>query len=114
MGLQGTAATLSWRRVDAIAIGREHLRGGMVHLWQEGRHDTTREHDYPPLLCAYRSRFHGHGPALGARWHPRQEHLHRCQGWREMAEHLAGAPELLQTTNLIDMQDARELLHQGR
>jgi hypothetical protein len=31
-----------------------------------------------------------------------------------MAENAAGAQELLQTTDLVDMQDTRELLHQGR
>ena len=89
------------------------MRGGVVHLWQEGRHDTTCEHGYPPLLCAYRSRFYGNRAALGACRHWRQEHLHRCQRWREMAENPTGAQALLQTTNLIDMQETGELLHQG-
>jgi hypothetical protein len=31
-----------------------------------------------------------------------------------MAENPASAQELLQTTNLIDMQDTGKLLHQGR
>ena len=31
-----------------------------------------------------------------------------------MAQHSTGAQELLQTTDLVDMQETGELLHQGR
>ena len=56
----------------------------------------------------------GTGAARGARRHPWQERLHRCQCRREMAEHPTGAQELLQTTDLVDMQETGELLHQCR
>ena len=67
-----------------------------------------------PLLCADRSCFCGNRAAFGTRRHPRQEHLHCCQCWREMAENPAGAQELLQATDLVDMQETGALLHQGR
>ena len=43
-----------------------------------------------------------------------QERLHRCQCRRDMAQHSTAAQALLQTTDLVDIQETGELLYQGR